>query len=687
MGRIWGKLILAMALLAAPAQSSVTAANLFHYDRFELRTKAEAIWYAEQVLASGATPDAWANRAFVPASAIKAFAAPLVGTEYVLPNGNLDSAKRAKGFAHIKLASFDVGTVDGALTASFVLRATYKGDKEKPWWRGAKAALRVKALFVPTGTSKDEKGNTVTLFRLTPLTVSPEVSWGFLNLKANKMVSELIAMGVVEKFGEKALVAVPAIGQNFDVDTAIASESFSKFPKGGGFSLATTFAGKTFAGSVVMDRPLVAGSGIWLLGGAAAAPPSPPPPTGETELKAWVRQHEPLLRRALAPFQSSDDLIQVHLAKDPIERIASDIRTTYPAGLAIKLSSHGATGAVGEAFLMKDKLLGDIGVRVTPGSDDFVKGGVTLAFSNLAWTPGKGMVGTANASLWAEADLHAHLSTSFVGGGVGKDFRIRGESDVNAPFSLSLEMRPTPVGNAVVIQPAIGCTRVEVDVRPVSNAKLFDVEWFRLASLGVRLKRNLGDKAISPIVLFAGVPQYQPFVPDPKPGQPPRDERIKFPSKGFGWAINPTAVTIDATGITMTARATVVPSEGIDADDQKALKQIMLSAVEKATPKPACEIDQELALLIGNFELGPENELMVFAMKAIKAGQVVLATTVDQVEKFYKKPVDTLRSVPDNVLREGEQGVNNIGDEYGRAKKKAKKACKRWFGKKVCKWI
>lgn len=111
--------------------------------------KAEAIWWAEQVIAAGAKPQAWPNRAFLPNSVIRSFGQTLVGTEYVLPNGSIDADGRARGFFHIELVSFELTPKDGLLTTELKFKTRYMADREKSWWRSAKADLSVEAQLIP----------------------------------------------------------------------------------------------------------------------------------------------------------------------------------------------------------------------------------------------------------------------------------------------------------------------------------------------------------------------------------------------------------------------------------------------------------------------------------------------------------------------------------------------------------
>lgn len=651
--------------------------------------KAEAIWSAEQVVAAGSKPQAWPNRAFLPNSVVRSFGQTLVGTEYVLPNGSIDAEGRARGFFHIELVAFELTPKDGLLTAELKFKARYKADLEKSWWRSAKIDLSVEAQLIPAGNGlRDDEP--VMYFRLAPTSIRPAFSLKLLSLKSGKLLSQLLARGAIEAFGDAALLPVAIISEPMSVKTSVDSLSYSKFQTSGGFYLRISHAGPTYASNIVADRALVTSSGIWLLGGTAAVPPSPKPPSSSGELATWINQHEGPLVTALNPFKLPGELVRVHVGKGLVDGLAVSFAQDVAANrFQLGIDSQEATGKIADQYLLKDNLLGDVGLTVTPTAPDFVKGSVGLAFGPLNWVPGTGLTSTVAANLQLRADVHAHLSTAFVGGGVGKDIRIRGEAQTATTATLKIERRASQAGNAVVLSPEIACAGLAAEIRPENLTPVIDEPWFKLSTLGVRIRRNIGDQAQKPSILFTSLPQFIAFVKR-KPataGAPQEVERLRFRSAGLSLTLDPQDATVDSDGLDLTASVAITNAERPDPEEVKKAMEGLREAIEGTQPKPVCDVDQKLELLVGDYRIGGSNDIVAFIVKMINAGQVVSETTIKEVENLYHKPIDTLRNTPENVIREGERAVDNFGREISTAGKKVKKECKKRFGKKWCKWI
>ena len=80
-------------------------------------------------------------------------------------------------------------------------------------------------------------------------------------------------------------------------------------------------------------------------------------------------------------------------------------------------------------------------------------------------------------------------------GGIGKDIDLIGENSIALPVSLKLEKRVTASGTAVVLQPQLSCTRIEIDVNPSTREDIIKEAWIALKPFGVRVKRNVGGRS------------------------------------------------------------------------------------------------------------------------------------------------------------------------------------------------
>lgn len=627
-------------------------------DQQSRRNLAEAIWYSEQVVASGRTPETWPNSVFIPASGINTLTGAVVGSKYSLPIGGVDAQNRPDGLLHMTVEHVRIGSDNGLLRPELVVRATYEPVRKRPWWWRAQVQLRVEAAFIPGRTEQQEEGP-VTIFRLAPTSITPRFKYGPLSVGANQLLGTILANQAVRRLGERLEVPVPSLAAPLEVDTSMSSESFSKFENGGGVYITTSLDGSVHKRQVSLDRYLVTKKGIWFLGGPLPAVSTPEPPKTDRELKRWLRDHGRRLEQDLAPFQLAQDEIRVRIAKAPVEEIAAELaQPTRPYRL--KIGSHSATGEVGKLGLLRDDLLGEISLAVTPANSSFVNGSIDLAPPRLAWTPGLGLSTNVKAKAEIHADLHLHLSTAFVGGGVGANLGITGNTSANMPLALKFARYSTSAGNAVVLHPQLGCTPIEVDVRPDSPHPAIQDIWINVASLGVRLKRNIGDQTIAPVPLFSSLPQFVEF-PANKPGQV---GKFEYPSKGLELSVDPSSVIVDDGGIQLAATSTITPSEGIDPAVQAAREKALRAALEEAS-STSCEGKESYALLVGKVEIGPTNSIVAFIVRMYKAGKHVFDETVKQVEALYKRPIETLAKAPENIIAAGVDAVNDIFDSAG----------------------
>ncbi|MES0071825.1 hypothetical protein [Mesorhizobium sp. M0058] len=644
-----------------------------------LKSEAASLSFVSSMLESGARPEDWENRAYLPTTSINNLAASLTGLEFVVSQGKRDEAGRYDGAFVISLNSVSFETRAAQLRPRLSVTARYVPDRVDHWWSNAFVALTIDAQLMPAAQTDPATGRTDVKLLVIPTSIRPSLSWNpFEIFSAGEVASEIVAAGVLLKYGEELALAVPAIKSPIKIEARVDSKSHSDFDKGGGYDLQVKLDGPTFERLIVADVPLVTSQGIWMLGQSERPLPKPVAlPSDPSELQKTVDKLRLSVAEKLKPFDRIDGIAEVRVSNQQILDLASEIQRPWKNGQnKIIISSANASGTIASAFLLKDDLLGDVGLTVTPRIQDFVHGEVSVQPPQLGWVPGTGLSSTVAASAKVTASGHIHLSTGAVGGGIGKDIDLIGETSIALPVSLKPEKRVTPSGTAVVLQPQLSCVRIEIDVNPMTREDFIKEAWIALKPFGVRVKRNVGGGQQAPSILLDSLPSTYILGEKPDAGKPKKDSYFQYKELQVSWTIDD--VQVQSNGLSMRARPTVEPelAEASEIDKQRdALKEAVLNSA----PNVPCAPEDAYALLLvdNQVEIGSNNEVVVFIKKIFKEGGHVAEESKKEIEKLAKTPFQSIVDAPDNVIREGGKGLENVAkgiEDAGKAAGEAAKA-------------
>lgn len=657
-----------------------------------LKSEAASLSFASSILESGARPEDWENRAYLPTTSINDLARSLTGLEFVASQGKRDEAGRYDGTFVISLNSLSFETGTAQLRPRLSVTARYVPDRVNHWWSNARVALTIDAQLMPAVQADSATGRTDVKLLVMPTSIRPSLSWNPIEIfSAGQIASEIVAAGVLLKYGEEFAFVVPAIKAPLKIEAKVDSKSHSVFDKGGGYDLQAKLDGPTFERLVIADVPLVNSQGIWMLGQAGRALPKPIIlPLDSAELQKTVEQLRLAVTEKLKPFDRADSIVEVRVSNRQILDLASEIQQPWRDGKnKINISSANANGTIASAFLLKDDLLGDVGLTVTPRVQDFLRGEVSVAPPQLGWVPGTGLSSTVAATAKMTASGHIHLSTGAVGGGIGKDIDLIGETSIALPVSLKLEKRVTSLGTAVVLQPQLSCRRIEIDVNPSTREDIIKEAWITLKPFGVRVKRNVGGGRQAPSILLDSLPSIHTLGEKVDAGKPNKDSYLKYKELQVSWAIDD--VQVQGDGLRIRAQAIVEPKL-VEMSEIGKRRDALKEALLNSAPDVPCEPDDDYALLLlGNqVEIGSNNEVVVFIKKIFKEGGHVAEETKKEIEKLAKTPFQSIVDAPDNVIREGGKGLENVakgiadaGKAVGNAAKDAVCGEKCAFGKCV----
>jgi hypothetical protein len=627
-----------------------------------LKSEAASLSFVSAILESGPRPEDWENRAYLPTSAINDLAKSLKGLEFVASQGKRDEAGRYDGSFVISLDTLSFETGTSQLRPRLSVTARYVPDRVDHWWSNARVALTIDAQLMPAVQTDPATGRADVKLLVMPTSIRPSLSWNPIEiLSAGQIVSEIVAAGVLLKYGEEFALVVPNVKAPLKIEANVDSKSRSNFDKGGGYDLQAKLDGPAFERLIVADVPLVNSQGIWMLGQAGRTLPKPTiVPSDPTELEKIVEQLRLSANEKIKPFARADGIIEVRISNRQILDLAREIKKPWKDGQnKINISSANANGTIANAFLLKDDLLGDVGLIATPRVPDFLRGEVSVSPPQLDWVPGTGLSATVAASAKMTASGHIHLSTGAVGGGIGKDIDLIGETGIALTVSLKLEKRVTPSGTAVVLQPQLSCRRIEIDVNPSTREDIIKEAWITLKPFGVRVKRNVGGGRQAPSVLIDSLPFVFAIGEKFEAEKPKKDSYLKYKELQVSWAIED--VQVQNEGLSIRAQA-IVESKLEESSEIAKRRDNLKEALLSSAPSVPCEPDDAYALLLleNQVEIGSNNEVVVFIKRVFREGGHVADETKKEIEKLAKTPFQSVVDAPDNIIREGGKGLENV---------------------------
>ena len=611
-----------------------------------LKTEGASLALALWVLEQGGRPEDWENRAYLPTATVQKLADALLSVEYVSRQGKRDEQGAYDGSFVIRLDAVSLTTQAGQLEPKLTVTARYQPDRVDHWWGGATVKLDLAALFMPEVRVDPETQTRSVALQIVPTRIEPSLSWQPVRaVLVGKMISEMASAGVFVGLGEKLSLAAPMIREPLKLEVQTDNTTNAKFEGDrGSYDLRTRLAGPTLERTIEANVPLFTANGLWLLGHPGRSLPAPPDgfDVGDN-LKKRVEDLKRDVAQMIGPFDRNDDIVEIRLSNRPLMEIAKEIQTpAVAAQLVMSISSANANGVIKDTYLFKDKLLGDLGLIVRPRVADFVTGSVRFQSPTLSWVTGEGLKADISASANVTASTNIHLSTAFVGGGIGKNVDLFGETRASLPVSLRLEHRKTAAGEAIVLQPLLGCSAIEMDVNPATREDIIKELWVALKPVGVRIKRKIGGGRHAPSILLDNLPAIRQIgvvegEETNKPGAAPDYLRAKHIQ--MAWTI--AGLDVQGDGLLMRAGLEVQPVEAnpwrASEPDKMALKDALLAAA----PDIPCEADDSYALLlVGNgVEVGPDNEII----------------------NLTTKPIETIAKFPENAIREAGKGLENLG--------------------------
>jgi hypothetical protein len=556
-----------------------------------LPDRGAALNNADRITALGAEPGKWPVRLFVPAGALQDLAGTIAGTSYRLPFGEV-GPQGPEGYLVAKIRKLAFTPTDFQLRAHVEMDVTYLPVTRSQWWGGTTVRFAGQADMLPVGGAG---GGAETInFRLVPTRFAPSISWGPLNFAAREMLSQIAASHLLQRLGHDLLIPIPPLTVPIDVKAGMVAVHEGKFPVQGGYKITARLDGQPLHGEISTDRLLIVSSGIWLLGGLPGQ--FDPRPLSSANTQAELDKRALAIQARLAPFERKSGHAEAHIPIAPILSLVEAPPGVDPANYNLRVAITEATGAMFRHDIANNRIVGDVGLVVSPASPDFASGTLSFAPPKLQWQKGFGLAGRLDATAYGQARVRASLSGSRVGEIKSADLGVSGATKTSLPFTLGLKLIQERADSALVLVPELGCTRMALDLRQdPGTGPLFSTGWFSLESAGVRVERNIGGGMPAFVALIDSKPRYVPF-----PAEGPLAEGVTYPSDGIALTTAPKALVIGENGVdvvvSLHARSASKAEEAGFASDREAL----LAAFRKGFPARVCDPDQRFKLLLGS---------------------------------------------------------------------------------------
>lgn len=573
-----------------------------------LSDRAAAIANADRIVDLGPEPEKWPVRLFVPASTLQDLAHTVAGTKYQMPFGN-GGAQGPDGFLVARIEKLEFIPTDFLLRARVEMDVAYAPVTRTPWWGGATIRFAAEADILPVQGTQD--GSETLYFRLVPTNFSPRVRWGPLNYAATEMLSQVVASHLLERLGNDLLIPLPPLTASIDLEPGLLATQEAQFPVDGSYKITTRFDGRPLHGEISTDRLLIVSSGVWLLGGLpdTADPSLRPdilPRLGRSdENKQAALDARALAAKArLAPFERKTGNAEAHLPIAPVLALADAAGQPEidgaPAGTGpaapgkhheVSAAITEAAGTLFETKLVSNRVVGDVGLTVSPASRNFASGMLSFAPPRLNWEKGVGLNGQLDATAHGRAHLRADLSSSRIGRTLGADLGVSGSTRTSFPFTLGLHLVRRGAGSAIFLVPEIGCRRIAIDLHQDGDGPLFSTPWFTLNSAGLRVERNFGGVPAT-LPLIDSKPNYVPF-----PAGNPMAQGVIYPSDGIAITTAPKELLIGENGVdvavSLSARSASKEEQARFASERQAL----LAELRQDLPAKQCAPNQSFKLL------------------------------------------------------------------------------------------
>ena len=629
----------------------------------ERRAQLEALLIADAVTTDKPGWNNWAVRAFVPIRTIDAIGQQFVGTTFTTPLGGTDSNGSYEGTFKLTLDSFALTGRESWLESTLALAIAFVPDRAHHEWTNVTAHIVLRAMVVP----QRRVGQTFYI-RIVPTEIAPQLSWRKWRLEVpeESLAGQAIGAGAVLAFADRLLLPI-ALPESPELSTKIASRDRTTFPGGGWTDVVVDYAGINALLPLPFDVGVSTRQGLWLIGRQRGAPAFTPPLVKNGEgtadrIEQLRKQVATKLREWTVPSNVS---IQASAAtlRDVVKRL-------LPPGnpIALSIKTENAQGDIGKIENVRSEYVDNGSVRVRPANNTFANGVLTL-------TPGSAVLDSnsltvpVSAQLASTASLNVHIKpTIAIGDGIGVTFDAQGSSAGSLDATLTAEIRSVAPGRSAVLQPALACKRVQIDI--TSEFELPPTQKHRV---GIRRQQHVGGKRMEPGVLIDSLPLFASYPPPTPEQQRDSKSKVNWPAARLTFTFDPDRVEVGSSGLAVSASASVSrDSEPEDSEThQKRLAEIdmkrneLRNALRDAAPESQCKDPEEVALIADNIEVGPNNDAVRFVQKVTAMAVAAGDETAKRTKQWFTDAVANPTNPPPPPPSFGQAMVEQVTKQVG----------------------
>ena len=554
----------------------------------------------------------------------------------VLVGTNIYPKKPPADFDDVKVVinNIELNAVDGALPIRLEVSAISE-DQNIDVNIDAEAML----VFERYGVMNAGDNSRHAIFGLRVSKIKPGFSWNIFSWKNSGVLADWATVEVAEylKHEDNAIrIGIP-IDIPLSLDASINDEIEVDLNPGLKSKPKATFSIQSKGGELskkfTLHLPILVDEGIYLVAGNLQEPGEAPldESASEQELRAAKKE----LRKAMGQSKSAlpDPSSDISLALDMyiLQEFVDQYRNLSAKDRKITYNTIDYDKRVHKQD----------GHYVNLKGKNPISGSVQVLEPYVSWA-GSRLEFSANTSVKATVKTHVHLSTGEVGGGIGKDFTIKGKASPSINGSIGFDRIEVDQNHAFVIDTKLKCEQFRLKAEETGELKLGMITW-----------QYIGDRPVAPSTLITDIPVLT--LIDPQDLET-RDLKIEPAYSAVVHKPTLNALIISDHLALLEIDVTTSPLKSIDRlPDYNDQKLKFIKAIANAPQAaPACPELKDTEFTIKGAKFGPNNEFVKLANNIGK-----------EWEKIKKNPVEAAKDLPGNLKDEIDRLGRKIGDVFG----------------------
>ena len=473
--------------------------------------------------------------------------------------------------------------------------------------------------LVFVGIEAGGDGKKFARFSLQPLKLEPDIDWHSLRFGVRGYASELLATGTAVLLAKALRLDLP-IPDEASKDANISGDGRVpvRDPQDQNW---VHLKGSLSAGTVREEfsyaHPVFTEGGMWLgakrrTGGQAPLEQVARGSKTDAQLDAEIADLRAKIRQVDGPSGSQGD-VAVWIKGDLFAALGKKLSELSPDKRTATLVSDQYQGRIAEKE-WRDNILGKGGVFVEFNKPDAVHATISVGEVGAKWVPQRGLAVSAAAHVKATADVHVHIDP-LIGGGVGTNLGMEGSGDAQIAGEMRISKVSVGPRTVLALDPKMQCNPAKVELK--TDGKLVtNWGWTKVPAIGARVETAALNNVVQPAVILSDAPIAVR-------GRTDKGEPFTIDGGGKTLLVTPAWKSaqvvlhlLDASagdaGILASARLEVTssPDEDRDAQAREESEAKLKRDVAEQLKAGDCSSDISIAVVIGDVEIGPNNEVV-----------------------------------------------------------------------------